>query len=245
MHRSGTSPLHRCIRAHPQVSGISGTDVPEDEGQHLQKVLPTGEAFGGPGKFGMDPASHMIESHPAATAETAQKLFDAWKPYWDLSKPFLAEKSPPTILRTRLFQKLFPDSYFVVIVRHPAASALATIKFAPTIPVDQMIEHWVHCHEVFLADAAHLKRVVVVKYEQFSKTPDAELARVYGMLGLAVQPADEKIREGVNDNYRQKWQKMGWWGRRRSMKWEPSVRKFGYSLRDWNLCEPFPSLGRA
>lgn len=216
--------------------------MPEDEGQHLQNVLPTGEFFGGPGQFGMDPASHMTEAHLAATAETAARLFEQWKPYWDLSKPFLAEKSPPTILRTRLFQALFPNSFFIVIVRHPAASALATIKFAPTIPVDRMIEHWVRCHELLLADAAHLKRVIVVKYEQFAATPEAELARVYSLLGLPAQPAGEQIRGGVNDNYLHKWEQMGWWGRRRAMKWEAKVQSFGYSLRDWGLCQAFPTI---
>ena len=45
LHRSGTSLLARCIAQHPQVSGFSGTGVPEDEGQLLQSVYPPGSTM--------------------------------------------------------------------------------------------------------------------------------------------------------------------------------------------------------
>jgi len=57
------------------------------------------------------------------------------------------EKSPPTRLRTRLFQALFPDAYFVIIIRHPAPVALATLnalessEWARDITVTDLIEH--------------------------------------------------------------------------------------------------------
>src|SRR5579871_293575 len=116
LHRSGTSPLHRCLRAHPQMSGFHNTNVPEDEGQHLQTVLPRGGAYGGPGRFGRHPEVHMTETHPLATPETAHALFAQWAPYWDLEKPYLIEKTPMTLLRTRMFQALFPNSFFIVII---------------------------------------------------------------------------------------------------------------------------------
>jgi hypothetical protein len=32
LHRGGTTPLARCLAAHPQVSGFRSTGVPADEG---------------------------------------------------------------------------------------------------------------------------------------------------------------------------------------------------------------------
>jgi hypothetical protein len=75
LHRSGTSPLHRCLRRHPQISGFENTGVAEDEGQHLQTVLPRGGAYGGPGRFGRHPEAHITETHPLANPETAEALF--------------------------------------------------------------------------------------------------------------------------------------------------------------------------
>jgi hypothetical protein len=94
-----------------------------------------------------------------ATAEISAALFDQWRPYWDLSKPYLIEKTPITLLRTRLFQALFPNSYFIVIVRHPIAVALATFnalassEAARDLTLTELIEHWLICHAMFLAAA--------------------------------------------------------------------------------------------
>src|SRR4051794_25412717 len=123
LHRSGTSLLHRLLRSHPSVSGFSNSGVPEDEGQHLQTVFPPAKELGGPGQFGFNQESFMDENHPSATPENAQHLFAQWSQYWDLSKPYLVEKSPPNLVRTRFLQRLFPDCRFLVILRHPIAVA--------------------------------------------------------------------------------------------------------------------------
>lgn len=93
----------------------------------------------------------MTETHEKATWQTAVMLYGVWGEYWDLSKyvscsfpqppslpphsrlslfvytgrPTLVEKSPPHLIKTRFFQKIFtPDrTRFVVVFRHPLASA--------------------------------------------------------------------------------------------------------------------------
>jgi hypothetical protein len=148
LHRSGTSPLHRCLRRHPQIGGFHDTGVPKDEGQHLQTILPRGGAYGGPGRFGRHPHAHWTERHPLATPETAAALFTQWRSNWDLAKPYLVEKTPITLLRTRFFQALFPDAYFVIIIRHPIAVAIATYNacvvngVADGLTLTDLIEHW-------------------------------------------------------------------------------------------------------
>jgi len=39
LHRSGTSILHRILRSSEGISGFHDTNVPQDEGQHLQSVF--------------------------------------------------------------------------------------------------------------------------------------------------------------------------------------------------------------
>jgi hypothetical protein len=245
LHRSGTSILHRCLSDHPSVSGFSKTGIFEDEGQYLQTVLPRGIDFGGPGKFGFDPQSHMTETHPLASPEFGRQIFEQWAPHWDLSKPVLVEKSPPTLLRCRLFQAMFPDACFVVIIRHPAAAALATTKFARGVSVERLIAHWVHCHDLFLGDSRFLRRAIAVKYEDFAAHPNRELARIQRFCGLDVLPTDQKVEAGVNDAYWKQWTQLGWFQRRSALKWHAAARRFGYNLQDWNryspadICSPF------
>ena len=76
LHRSGTSVAwpERC-----QTGKLHGfqAGVIEDEAQYLQDVYRTGQAYGGPGKFGFDPRAHLTDFTPAnrrERAETAAEL---------------------------------------------------------------------------------------------------------------------------------------------------------------------------
>lgn len=249
LHRSGTSPLHRCLRQHTQISGFTDTNVPEDEGQHLQTVLPRGGAYGGPGRFGRHPEAHWTEEHPLATPVTAKALFQQWSPYWDLSRPYLVEKTPITLLRTRFFQALFPNSYFVVVVRHPAAVALATYNacvingVADGLTIADLIDHWVLCHEIFLNDLPYLRRKIVLTYEEFAAHPQTTLDTIFAFLGLPPHTNGEEINPNVNARYLDQWRTMQHDPGQQvllgnPMSLEPRVRQLGYSLEDWSYSRP-------
>lgn len=244
LHRSGTSLLHRCLRRHPQISGFHDTGVPEDEGQHLQTVLPRGGAHGGPGRFGRHPEAHMTEAHPLALPETGAALFAQWRPYWDLTKPYLLEKTPITLLRTRLFQELFPISYFIVLLRHPAAVALATYNAlassgaVPDLTVADLIEHWLISHETFQKDISSLRRLMIIRYEDFAAEPQQTINAIYAFLGLPPCACGEEIEANINARYQAQWQAMSLDPHHqrdieRAADFEALVRGFGYPLHEW------------
>ena len=236
LHRSGTTPLFHILRDHPEVSGFRDTGVPEDEGQHLQTVFPAARTFGGPGRFGFAPQARLTENSTTATAANRQKLFQEWSRHWDLSKPCLLEKSPPNLIRTRFLQALFPNSYFVVLMRHPIAACLATRKWAHS-SLDSLVEHWLHCHKLFKLDSAHLKQVYVLKYEDLIRDTNAQLATIYEFLGLPPHPASV-LNPAGNDPYFKTWQRMSAEMRgsevsRIVQRYEPEVQTFGYSLSEF------------
>ncbi len=184
LHRSGTTPLARLLSAHPEVSGLSGTGVKEDEGQHLQTVYPSARTYGGPGRFAFAPEAHLTEQSPLATPTNAQRLFAQWARYWDLAKPVLVEKSPPNLVMTRFLQALFPDARFLVVVRHPVVVGLSTSRWTRRTPLRRLIEHWLTAHETFLADAPHVRRLKVVHYEHLVREPAVVLHDIGASLGL-------------------------------------------------------------
>ena len=204
LHRSGTSLLHEILRSHPEISGFSCTGVPEDEGQHLQKIYPSAIQFGGPGRFGFDRASFMDEEHPLATDHNAEELFDQWSAYWDSSKRWLLEKSPPNLVRTRFLQRLFPRCRFIILLRHPIAVAYATRKWCRS-SISTLIEHNLCCYERFLADLPRLHHVYVLRYEEFVLNPNHYIGRIFDWLDVEPFAFPQVVRSDINARYLERW----------------------------------------
>jgi hypothetical protein len=106
--------------------------------------------------------------------------------------------------------------------------------------VKDLIEHWLLCHEIFLTDAPHLKRLCIVRYEEFVAEPQATLDRLYAFLDLPPHPVGEEITSEINDSYLSQWRAISEHpsGRQQieqAMECEPRVRALGYSLMDWSV----------
>jgi len=258
--------LHLALREHPMISGFRDTGVPENEGQFLQSVyLPRSQ----PGAFGFDRRAHMTEDDVLVTEENRRKVFSSWLRYWDISRPLLLEKSPPNLIRMRFLQAMFPEAYFIVMIRHPVpsafitrewtgpgAGALARIvrrrrKCSPGFAVRlffrrtlwSLMDHWTTCHDIFLEDRKHIRRLCVLKYEDVVKDPDECLREVYGFLGVGYHrerfhgESYERIRPDVNERYFRMWNACtakkgvaGAYFRSLRDRFEPAANRFGYSL---------------
>jgi hypothetical protein len=255
LHRSGTTIVTNCIAEHPAISGFKDTGEREDEGQFLQSVYPTAGVYGGPGRFGFSPEAHLTEASPLVTEANGDRMYEEWSRHWDTSRPVLLEKSPPNLIRNRFLQALFPNSWFVVVVRHPIAVSYATYTRRPKkTRLDSLFEHWVICHERFEQDLPVLRRVLVVPYERFVGDPDAWLGRIYRFLELEEHPNALAIKQDTNERYFEMWNELrnqhgigpqGWRAtkaRRRASQLEGRARRFGYSFEDLDLIGPAPAL---
>lgn len=259
--------LYRLLGEHPEVSPLSGTARPGNEGQHNQTVYPSDPYHSKAGRFAFRPEARLTEKSPLVNDGNRRLLFEEWSRFWDTSAPYLLEKSPPNLIRTRFLQAMFPDSYFITILRHPIPNVLATQKWDPGTRPHALLEHWLRAHELFAADVSHVRRLHVLRYEDLVTDPDGELGRVFAFLDLddpnrGREPAegvnldnfaaDQTLRSNVNDKYFEEWR-----ARRRSLtgrlyyealerRYERRVRAFGYSLRDPESVEaptlPLPGL---
>ncbi len=227
LHRSGTTLLADLIADHPEVSGLSGTGVPMNEGQFLQRVYPPAwtkrtlwpirylrpvsprlvshRGYGGPGRFVFDPGSHLTEASPLATRKNAEVVFKAWAPYFDLDRPVLIEKSPPNLLRTRFLQALYPTSSFIIVMRHPVAVSYATRPWTRIRPLYFLFKHWVSGYRKFEADAPHLKRLMVLRYEDLVAEPERIMRQVFHFLDLPFVNPEREISRTANRKYIDRW----------------------------------------
>ena len=191
LHRSGTSILHRLLCEHPSTSGFFNTGVPEDEGQHLQSVFPPAKVFGGPGRFAFDRRSHLTEASQNTKLDDRNRLLREWGAYYDMKKPILLEKSPPNLIRSRFLQKLFPDAQFVFLVRHPIPVALSTGRNS----IIELMVHWYVAHKIMLDDLVYLNKYLLMRYEDFVKSPKMHLDKIFDFVGIEQFTPHESIKD--------------------------------------------------
>ncbi len=197
LHRSGTSVLGRNIAKLENCTGFKNTGVLENEGQHLQDVYPIDTEYGGTGRFGFDPRAHLTETSALLTPENIAKLRRSWHSRWDKWKGICIEKTPGDLIMTRFLQAAFPNSYFIVVKRHPVAVSMATQRWRVSITsLHRMFEHWLHCHELFEEDKKYLKHVYELKYEDYVGNPDKYHREIAAFIGTRVPEAPKE------DNFR-------------------------------------------
>jgi hypothetical protein len=212
----------------------------EDEGQYLQDVYPIGKVYGGAGKFGFDPRAHLTEASELLTPENAVRLRQSWERHWDQSKPIRVEKTPGNLLKTRFLQAAFPNSYFIVIRRHPVAVSLATQRWKVSlVPLHNLFEHWLHCHALFEKDKEHLKRVYELTYENYVEDPDKYHQEIARFIGTRVPKNGMEETTGVhNKKYFDRWSNLlknslfKSYYRYLVIKYDARVGRYGYLLKE-------------
>jgi len=191
--RSGTSLLGRNIARLKDCTGLKNTGVFEDEGQFLQDVYPTASAYGGSSRCGFDPRIHRTETSALLTPDNIRKLHAAWHAYWDNRKSIFVEKTPENFLMTRFLQAAFPNSYFVVIKRHPVPVSKGGQKWTVNITsLNRMFEHYLRCYRLFEDDRKYLKHVYELRYEDYVENPDKYHQEIAEFIGTRVpEPPEE------------------------------------------------------
>ncbi len=251
LHHSGTTLLGRALRQHTAISGLRGTGVPEDEGQHLQTVMPTAAALGGPGRFGLHGQGPLDETDPRATPATARRLLVSWRPHWNRERPVWMEKSPPNLIRGRFLQALFPRARFLMIARHPVAVAYGTRGLrGPSLAA--LLEHWGVCHGRMLSDLRQLRQARVVRFEELLADPDAVLGGVFDWLGLPGEANALSVRADANRRHLERWARLAGSPLTRGLaarlcdRFEADANRLGYSLErpDELSAPPWESAGQ-
>ncbi len=204
VHRSGTSPLHSLLRRHPCISGFEDTGVIQNEGQHLQSVIPPDSSSGGPGHFAYDSASQMDGSSFSNPQEARYRLLQEWGPFWNLDKPVLIEKSPLNLIRSGALKAVFPNARFLFIIRHPIAVSLATQKWSGT-SICELIAHWVLAHRILLRDLAGMEAdVFVMRYEDLVQHRRQYLQAICKFIRVSDFESDFELAD-KNAQYFEEW----------------------------------------
>jgi hypothetical protein len=149
------------------------------------------------------------------------------------------EKTCGNILMTRFLQAAFPNSYFIVIRRHPIAVSMSTQSMwsAKITSLHRLFGHWLHCYEFFEEDKKHLRRVYELTYEDYIEDPAKYHQEIADFIGTGVpERGMEDVKRANNRKYLDRWSTLlkqtstQSYCRYIAQKYESRVAKYGYSL---------------
>ena len=203
--KSGTTWLQRLLDAHPEVS-CSG------EGHFIDRFsTPLAEVVRQYNRHMAVVAEQVYEGQPCYE-QVDQATFD------DLVRGFIlgrltsrgldpdirwvGDKTPGNVLFLPTLDRLFPAARFISIVRDPRDVTVSRLEHAvraglPRTDVDgqaeivrRSAEEWVQSVELFAAFAeTHAGRVHGLRYEDLLADPAGEARRLFGFLGVSIEPA--------------------------------------------------------
>jgi hypothetical protein len=238
LQRSGTSILARNIGRLNSCTTFKDTGVLEDEGQYLQDVYPTDHECGGTGWYGFNPHAHLTEASPLLTPENIARLEASWQRYWDPAMPIRIEKTPNNLLMTRFLQAAFPNSYFIVIKRHPVPVSMANQRWKKSMASLRIgFEHWLQCYGLYEQDKKHIRRLYELRYEDYINDPSRHHAEIARFIGTEFKKDEmEEISDVHNRKYFDRWHCLLTnslfkdYYRYIARKYEPRLAPYDYSL---------------
>ena len=221
-HRGGTTIVWRAICAHPDISGLGTTfetggdysegiliqDVYSTFGVGMEKVMKSNPGWQkemrGLGKYalGDEEKVHLTEKDGMVTPSNLARIMNRFGYYWDLSKPVLVEKSPPTAVMSRFLQALYnvdgdgerekkkrkSVTKFLFVTRHPVANAYAHQRIlggTNVVPLDTLYRNYVSLHRYMKTDLPRLDNDPrILRLEDFASDPASELTSLYRWLGV-------------------------------------------------------------
>jgi len=203
--RSGTSQLVRILNLHPFIFISHESDIIWILYQfHNNKpIIP----YSGDSPRGMEltlkQCGHMLDKNksPAENYFAVQRsIMENGTPWLPAMKKnhlvWIGDKKPFQYSDPQLVSfilTLFPDAYFIHLVRHPFAVADSAERFNQTpdgdfwqnLSLEQAVERWTF-HEKGVMDLKQRKGVKVldVRYEDFCQNTKIELARIFEFLKI-------------------------------------------------------------
>lgn len=213
--RSGTTWTMMLVAQHPHVAALQQTDVVRrlyhfigwfEQSHQYGRCILTHADEGAPSKNGLAKVSIPDVLSDERLYELGRPLVDEVFERAAQASPgtrMVVEQTPEHIHVAEPILRLYPDAYFVHVIRDPrsvfsshrsAARGWAKPQFFSTDPV-QVAREW--CTEVRVGRriAQLTERYLEIRYESLRANGEQELERIYDFLGLDSSP--ESIRAAL------------------------------------------------
>ncbi|MGL2966879.1 sulfotransferase family protein [Flavobacterium sp. XGLA_31] len=193
-YNSGTTLLAEIFEKHHQL------DVLPDEGVMLTDQLPRPEDFGWRRMWWQCENEMQIDKNKASQA--AKTIKKHWSHFLKTNPEIVVEKSIANATRIAFFEKHFPNSYFIYIVRDGYAVAEGIKRKAVVMPEHQSelgkdypiefpAEQWQRSLDVVAQQKENTKFFLEISYEEFTTDVKETSLRISNFLGI--DPFDDQL----------------------------------------------------
>ena len=199
--RSGTTWLAELLLAHPDIAGLEAHEVVPGAFIPLESAIfgALADVWKNNWRFdGEGLCSAMSRSEIAvAMRRFCDRLFAGARDRVGPGRPWFLEKSPDNAVRLPIMATVFPDAWYVQIVRdgRDMARSLARVGFGPDDPAEAAAE-WVRDTTLVREHNWLLERFREVRYENLLADPTGHVAELYRWMGL---PVDDEVMTAVEE----------------------------------------------
>lgn len=187
-NNSGTTLLYRLLANHPDIVPVSATY----EGKNLTWLIPKANGLVA-GRLFTERLDLFRRTEASPPIDSAHLMYD-W--LWDkrgAGGRFMLEKSPQHTVSARWLETMFPDAYFVGLVRSGYAVAEG-IRRRMGCTIERSARHWDTVNRIMIEDAKHLDRFHLVSYEQLCLQPSATLRELARFLSIEYAPFEPLLQ---------------------------------------------------
>ncbi len=138
-------------------------------------------------------------------------IHEVWHNHWDLSKPFLLEKSPPNICRAEKIQNIFKPSSFLVTIRNPYAFVEGKVRrdmrARGKASTEDSIIFWLKCAKWQQKNRNSLDNVFFYRYEDLCHDPRKLLGEMADFIFQDNRPVN-RFKLGAKNPFKVKTRKI-------------------------------------
>lgn len=190
-NNSGTSLLYNVLGEHPEIGKIAIESANENIffPSFVTNTLPSSYKSGVDRVWTEKPEIFRLTEESSRLDEN--RLRYDWLNMVKLKKrdprPYLLEKTTENAIRSRWLQKVFPDSYFIGLVRNGYA-VCEGIRRRKGYDIARIARFWNAANKIMLEDSRYLKNFKLITYEDLAENPEKALSEIAGFLNIDKAP---------------------------------------------------------
>jgi hypothetical protein len=220
--RSGTTWLSELMLAHPDIGGPGTWNSEQGDTLPIESLMfgAIADLWVSSRRVDLDGLEAFVERDElyGALRRFCDGIFVSARDHYSPGASHYLDKSPDNVDRIPILSSVYPDGWYVNIVRDGRDVSKSTVaaEFPDVSSMADAVSIWARGVGGVMREGWRLKRLLEVRYENLLADPMGEVTRIFEWLGL---PATDEVLAQVQPRSGKQVAKLGSTGPPKSGKW--------------------------